>query len=226
MKIHQLIKWLKNIRFQLFYSLITRKGIPLVTLGGECQWTILDQTLQSSSLVLCAGAGHDISFEKTLIQRYGCTVVLLDPSPTGIATVQKEAVPENLLKFHPIGLAGTDCLVNFDEPADTSEGSFRGNKTQNPSVIQFPCKSISTLLSELQWPRIDLLKIDIEGFEYDVLKDILINKLDVRQICVEFHYGKHFNHSRFEMIQCILALRKAGFDLVHQTHFDHTFVRR
>ena len=34
---------------------------------------------------------------------------------------------------------------------------------------------------------IDLLKIDIEGFEYEVLEDCLEDRIPIKQICVEFH---------------------------------------
>jgi hypothetical protein len=36
--------------------------------------------------------------------------------------------------------------------------------------------------------RIDVLKMDIEGTEYDVVDEILERRLPVRQILVEFHH--------------------------------------
>ena len=125
----------------------------------------------------------------------------------------------------PVGLAGQDGVLSFKEPSDPQEGSFRDAGTQ-PADLQFRCKSLSTLMSELHWAHIDLLKIDIEGFEYDVIQDLLRKRLDVRQICVEFHYGRALGHTRREMIRKILALRSAGYDLVHHRHQDHTFLRR
>jgi hypothetical protein len=29
-----------------------------------------------------------------------------------------------------------------------------------------------------------------------------------------------------EMIRCILALRKAGYELIYHIHYDHTFLHR
>lgn len=218
------IGFLKDLRFQFFYYLVTKTGIPLVTLGKINQWTFCDAGLNSQSNILCAGAGHDISFEKELIVRYGCQVVLLDPSPTGVATVREENIPPGLLRFMAIGVAGHDGILNFQNPEDAMEGSFRTAAAQ-AGGLQFSCKSLSTLMSELGWRHIDLLKIDIEGCEYGVIQEMLDKQLLVKQMCVEFHYGPLFDdHRRAEMIGSILALRRVGYELVHHVHRDHTFL--
>jgi FkbM family methyltransferase len=205
---------------------MTKRGIPLVTLGEANQWTLSEAGLNPNSKVLCAGAGHDISFEKALIARYGCKVVLLDPSPTGIATVQRENIPPERLNFMAVGLTGRDGTLNFAHPEDSMEGSFHAQPAGLSGGLQFNCKSLSTLMSELKWNQIDLLKFDIEGCEYDVIQDLLEKQLPVKQICAEFHYGLQFDHTRGEMIQKIMALRRGGYDLIHQIHRDHTFLLR
>lgn len=221
-----LVRWFKDFRYRCFYRFLTRGGTPLVTLGDTCQWTICERGIGSASRVLSAGAGHDISFEKALISRYGCRVVLLDPSPTGVATVEHENLPAQQLTFLPVGLAGVDGPVGFDEPADAAEGSFVGGATRGAGAREFLCKTLSTVMREFDWAEIDLLKIDIEGFEFDVLHDMLKRRLKVRQICVEFHHGERFGRSRGATARMILALRKGGYDLVHHVNFDHTFLCR
>ena len=220
------LRWLKDLRFALFYRLLLRRGVPLATLGAECQWTLTAPGLGPASRVLCAGAGHDISFEKTLIENYGCHVVLLDPSPTGIATVARAALPAESLTFLPVALADTDGELAFQEPADAEEGSFLSARAGGVATRRFPCKSLPTLMAEHNWPQIDLLKIDIEGAEYGVLRQIVERQLSVRQICVEFHHGPGFGRGAGETVRAILALRRAGYDLIHRVYWDHTFLRR
>ena len=73
--------------------------------------------------------------------------------------------------------------------------------------------------------KIDLLKMDIEGFEYEVIEDILQKSLDIRQICLEFH---HFMRgiSRRKTLKAIRGLKAAGFVLIYKTRFDYTFIRK
>ena len=218
--------WLKDLRFRIFYFLVTKTRGGLNTLGEACPWTVDATNLGANSHVLSAGAGNDISFEKALITLYDCKIVLVDPSPTGRAAVQKENLSPESLRFLPIGLAGLDGLVDFEQPRDPNEGSFVGGGNSNFSSHQFRCQTPSTLMSELGWSHIDLLKIDIEGLEYDVIQHILKNKVKVRQICVEFHHGGIFRHKRKDTIGAVLALRRAGYDLIHRNSWDHTFIRR
>ena len=220
------VRFFKDLRFRWFYGLLTRSGIPLTTHGGICQWTIAEGGLGPASTVLCAGAGHDISFEKALLTAYGCKVVLLDPSPTGIATVRRENLPAGQLQFLPVALAAQDGRLKFQAPEDSLEGSFRAEPHGAAAELEFPTRSLSSLMNELGWRHLDLLKMDIEGCEYAVIDHLLAERLDVRQICVEFHHGLTFGHTRNETIRAILRLRRAGYDLVHRHHQDHTFLRR
>lgn len=220
------VRFFKELRFRWFYRWLTRSGIQLTTHGSICQWTIAGGSLGPASTVLCAGAGHDISFEKALLAAYGCKIVLLDPSPTGIATVQRENIPAGRLQFLPVALAGQDGRLKFQEPEDSREGSFRAESHGTGTGLEFPTRSLASLMNEQGWRHIDLLKMDIEGCEYEVIDNLLARRLDIRQICVEFHHGRAFGHTRNEMIRAILRLRRAGFDLVHCHHQDHTFLRR
>ena len=70
--------------------------------------------LGPDSRILSAGAGNDISFEKALTERYGCRVVLLDPSPTGVATVERENLPADKLIFMPVGLADSYASMRLE----------------------------------------------------------------------------------------------------------------
>ena len=72
---------------------------------------------------------------------------------------------------------------------------------------------------------IDLLKIDIEGFEYEVLGSCLAKRIPIKQICVEFHdfFPEIPKAKAREMIR---ALKSHGFDLIHGHRHDHAFLRR
>jgi hypothetical protein len=76
-------------------------------------------------------------------------------------------------------------------------------------------------MTELGHHRIDLLKLDVEGAEYEILRSIVDNSIDVRIVCAEFHKVASVG----TMISAVRDLAAAGFDATHVDGFDATFVR-
>ena len=71
-----------------------------------------------------------------------------------------------------------------------------------------------------------ILKIDIEGFEYGVLRDLLKTKCKVGQICVEFHHGIVPGIRKGDSLRAILRLAAAGYRLISRDQLNYTFLRR
>src|SRR6266853_1553668 len=97
----RLVTKFRDLRYRIFYRLLLRRGSELQTLGdpaGICQWTISPTGLGPKSVVYCGGLGSEITFEHDLVRRFGCQIVLYDPSPTGLKTM---SLPENQIpQFH------------------------------------------------------------------------------------------------------------------------------
>lgn len=215
----------KDFRHALFYALILQRDQKTITLGDACQWTIQAGSVCESSVVYSAGAGGDVSFEKELIKQFGCHVLLLDPSPTGIATMNR---PENQvpkLHFESIGLADLDGVYSFEEPNNPEQGCYRISGAPSADGSGFPCLSLRTLMGKHGHDHIDLLKIDIEGAEYGVLKQICMERLPVKQICVEFHHSIVPGIRRRQTIGAIVGVLRCGYKLIHRKDWDHTFVK-
>lgn len=194
--------------------------------GGDSAWHIRADLLNDRSVVIAAGAGRDVSFELELVRRFGCRVFLFDPSPTGLATM---AMPENqhpLLEFIPQGLAEKSGRVSFRRPADEREGSFSATDVQSASdVVSFDCVALSDFLQQRGLKAVDLFKLDIEGFEYGVLRDVLASGVAPTQICVEFHDFLPGIRRR-QTWGAIRALRRGGWRIFHKERCDFSFVRR
>ena len=186
-------------------------------------WTIDASGLSQSSIIYSAGVGGDISFEKQLTGQFGCEILLLDPSPTGEATMNKAENQNPKLKYQKIGLADSDegIVISRPENASAQSSYFMSSGKEGLSV---PCLSLPTLMKRNGHTRIDLLKMDIEGFEYGVLRQVCELKLPIRQICVEFHHSLVHGVTRSHTIKSILALRKSGYKLIHHQYSDHTFI--
>jgi FkbM family methyltransferase len=213
----------KDLRHQLFYALITRRNRETLTLGEKSQWTIQSGSIFENSVVYSAGVGGDVSFEKELIRQFGCPVFILDPSPTGAATMDRPENRNAKLHFEPIGLADSDGMFSFKAPEKDKEGSFRMTTSSESANHSFRCESLATLMRKRGHETIDLLKIDIEGFEYGVLRQICAQKLPVKQICVEFHHSLIPGVKRKQTIRAIIRLLRSGYRLIYRKNWDHTF---
>jgi FkbM family methyltransferase len=172
-------------------------------------------------VVYSGGVGGDVSFEHDLVKNYGCQVVLFDPSPTGIKTM---ALPENKIpqfRFYPVALAAHNGTLKFAAPS-SGQCWFAQNDGEG---LEVACTNLESAMKQNGHSHIDLLKLDIEGSEYEVVNDLLKNRLPVREICVEYHHGIVPGISRTRSIWSILRLKSRGYRLIDQTGNNHTFVR-
>jgi FkbM family methyltransferase len=76
------------------------------------------------------------------------------------------------IHFTPVGIAGKSAIARFSPPENELEGSFTVAVTSD-LFVKFQCKDLSCLMEERGHLYIDLLKIDIEGFEYEVIDEFL-----------------------------------------------------
>lgn len=192
-------------------------------LGTVNSWHIKTGDLNNRSIVYSAGVGGDISFEKELVSRFQLEVELFDPSPIGIQTMQLNENRLPQIHFSPVGFAGSAGTIKFS-PEDPQVGSYTVAR-ENDAVVEFQCYDLSYLMKERKHVRIDLLKMDIEGFEYDVIDHLLQHSIDVKQICVEFHHFME-NIPQHKTTTAISNLKEAGYIVIYKTRNDYTFFRR
>jgi FkbM family methyltransferase len=160
-----------------------------LTLGNpDAAWTFCPEGLSASSIVYSFGVGEEISFDRELIQRFGVTIHAFDPTPRSIGWVQAQTLPDRFV-FHPYGVAAQDGLRRFTPPRNRQHVSHTVLQRDSPwDAIEVPVQRLSTILRILDHTRIDLLKMDIEGAEYEVITDLVDSGIVVEQLLVEFHH--------------------------------------
>lgn len=214
------------LRSRLLYALFERPQPVDVYGNGNGAWNVVRGTLGRGSTVLSVGVGQDISFDLAVNRKHGCRVILMDPSPTGVATIARHTPLPPGMTFSPAGLAGTDGPVAFAAPEHPAEGSFRPvSGKEAPPASTFPCARLKSVMESNGVRTLDLLKIDIEGFEYEVIDDLLSSGADVRQLCVEFHHGIVPGVTRMKTLKAIARLALGGFSLCNHEGLNHTFIR-
>lgn len=203
--------------------------VPAVSLGTEYgAWSICPAGLGRDSVVYSAGIGTDISFDLALIDHYGVTVHAFDPTPGSIAWLEAQQLPARFT-WQPIGIAAYDGRASFfppDNPTFISH-TMLPRATAGDKAIQAEVRRVSTLMRELGHNRLDALKMDIEGAEYDVIDDILASRVDIEQLLIEFHH--RFSDVGIERTrQAVTRLNAARYRIffVSDTGEEYGFIRR
>jgi FkbM family methyltransferase len=151
-------------------------------------YAVLPELIPRGALVYSAGLGEDISFDLALIERFGCVVHGFDPTPRSLAWLAEQKLPPSYT-VHGYGIAHRDGTASFlapKNPAHVSHSVLAGHEGER---IEFPVKRLVTVLRELGHERVELLKLDIEGSEYEVLDDLIATVPLPRQLMIEFHHG-------------------------------------
>ena len=186
---------------------------------------VVDGLLNPYSIVYSFGVGEDITFDLSLIEAFGVNVYTFDPTPLSIEFLNRQRLPK---KFHfkGIGISNKDEKVKFFLSSDSRDisGSIYSSG-QKKDWIEVQMKKLSTIMKENSHSKIDLLKMDVEGSEYDVLENMLNEKIFPKQILVEFHH--RFAQIGINKTKAIISkLNKAGYKIakVSESKLEYTFL--
>jgi len=203
--------------------------VETIKSGG---WCFTAQGLDQDSIVYSLGVGDDIAFDLSIIEGFGAEVHAFDPTPSSIEMLSTADLP-NRFYFHPWAITAEDGTLKFyprvkkDGSQSTVMFTMIAEDASSENAIEVPAYCLSSVASKLGHSRIDLLKMDIEGAEYEVLEGLLASPIKPGQLLVEFHH-------RFPAIglektaDMISLLRKVGYkifavsDTGREVSFLHT----
>lgn len=187
-------------------------------------WPLLDRQTVGSPLVYAFGVGEDISFDLGAIHRFGARVMAFDPTPRCGVWISQQTLPAGFA-FHPIGLADHDGEAQFFAPEKAVNVSFSSQpaKLSDPQLaVTAPVKRLETIVSELGGGAPDVVKMDIEGFEYGVLRDLAAGALRPGQLLIEFHHGMYgIDNDRTR--EAVEDLRRIGYRLFYVSDSGHEY---
>jgi FkbM family methyltransferase len=216
-------------------STIEALGRP-VELGN---WTMFPGPLSPHSVVYSFGVGNNIAWDLAVIERCGATVHAFDPTPASIAWVRKQNLPD-AFEFHSWGLAASDGELTFYPPRKAGNTHYSQERRRPPWVrylvpragdrspppVLAPVRRLQSTLAALGHPRVDVLKLDVEGSEFEAIPDILASGIEIDQLLVEIHY--HFPSRSFrDGLRLIEQIQAAGFRCFHISPrgLEFSFVR-
>jgi FkbM family methyltransferase len=203
-------------RFRGHPRVAVQKDVNLLMLGSDYGgYAVSPEGLDEGSVVYSFGIGEDASFDVELMQRFGVTIHAFDPTPRSIAWVESQQLGPRFV-MHPWGLASYDGSASFTPPENPEHVSHTvlDRSKYSGDKIEVPVYRLATILEKLGHDRLDILKMDIEGAEYEVIDDLVASTLRPRQVLLEYHH--HLEGVPLERSEAsIRALCDAGYAVVH-----------
>ncbi|MGH8167144.1 MAG: FkbM family methyltransferase [Woeseiaceae bacterium] len=223
-------------RKKLFFKRLVGKELRLkrevelraVKDGG---WWFHPDVLDENSIVYSLGIGEDVDFDLALIDRFDLQVHAFDPTPSSVDWLAAQSMPPNF-HFHPWAITAADGVLKLfprirrDGSKSTVMYTMLAEGRSEEDAILVPAFSLASVLAELGHDRISLLKMDIEGAEYEVLDSLLQSAVKPEQLLVEFHH-RFAGIGPAKTAEMIASLRDCGYRIfaISETGRELSFMR-
>lgn len=133
--------------------------------------------------------------------RYGARIHVFEPHPGFAAEIRKRFYGNDAIVIHEFALGAQQGSLILSDDGDASS-SFRKAKHTVTGRIE----PVSGFFAEADIPRIDLMKVNIEGGEYDLLPALagagIMGRIGILQ--VQFHLFSADDIARRDDIRAIL----------------------
>jgi FkbM family methyltransferase len=237
--------------WRLKNKLVKRDQLKLVKLGTDyAGWVVPASVLQRGNVALCVGAGEDVSFDVELNKK-GLDVYCLDPTPRvteHIANIMDAAdggAPASInhskvnfydlkgfdkkrFKFLNIGVWDKNTTARFYTPSDPNHVSHSlVNIQHTDNYFEAKCMTLNAICEQSKIEQVDILKIDVEGAEQAILKNLVGSGIPAKVLCVDFdEMRKPLDNQYMNRIsESIDLLKSAGYMFMHLEKANALFVR-
>lgn len=192
--------------------------INLIKEGSEYGgWTYDPSYLNSTSVVYSVGIGEDTSWDEAIIEKHNLHVWGFDPTPKALRYVESRS-ELHTPNFHmiPEGLSTSKRVATFTMPANPDHVSMReGTHGNMGEEVDVNVNTLENWMKENDHTHLDLLKIDIEGSEYDVLEDwVSRNFFPMDQLLVEWHF-RFFEDGKQRHNRLLEGLKSRGWQIAY-----------
>ncbi len=182
--------------------------------------------LSSRSVVVDAGA-HRGEFSRSLIAQFGCKCYLIEANPLLVEELCRENIFSGVLSA---ALAGADGRARFFSRQNSEASGIIPTALPSVAEADVSVVSLEALMKHFKLDHIDVLKLDIEGSEFDLLEKTPESALaDLEQVCVEFHDFMPEFQGRGLYARAKRRLERLGFaccSTAFRTHGDVLFLNR
>lgn len=146
----------------------------------------MDYPLNSGSVVFDLG-GYQGDFSNSIYERYGCTVYLFEPVKIFYESCLERFKNNPKIHCYNFGLGAESGTFQISDDKDASSLYLNAKDNRNLELIEI--ESFNNFVEDNSIQQIDLIKINIEGGEFDVLPKIIDSNYinNIKYLQIQFH---------------------------------------
>ncbi len=159
--------------------------------------------------------GFEGDWASEIAARYQAKIELFEPHPIFAANIAQRFKGNPDINIHVFGLGARDEKLNLGTDAE-STSTF---KTQNTaSVVEVDLKNAKDFILKGGFSQVDLMKINIEGGEYELLEHLIEEGLisKIKELQIQFH---HFVPNAITRMKAIQKELSKTHELTYQFEF-------
>jgi FkbM family methyltransferase len=171
----------------------------------------------SSSVIIDVGCGYDADFSLHMVEKYNLRSFVVDPTRKHMNPLQTlEKIYSGNIVHLNVAVASVAGKMIFHESDENVSGSILvdHNNIINDTLTSYEVEAVTLkgLLDRVKVPVVDYLKLDIEGAEYELLKNVGEDDWSpFKQIFVEFHHHCIKSYSINDTKSIVWSMQKKGF---------------
>lgn len=175
-----------------------------------------EYNLEANSIVWDVG-GFEGEFADIIYKKYGCSVVIFEPVPRFYKMLSDRFKGNNKIVSHSFGLSNEDKILEFGIVGDASSSHLCSNEKLETQKLEV--RDAAKFFREEGSKKVDLIKVNIEGGEYELLDSLLKADLikNFKNIQVQFHKIDKDSFNKYQTIVDKLSI-------THELEWKYYFV--
>ena len=174
----------------------------------------LEYDLNENSIVFDVG-GYEGQWASDIFSIYNCNIYVFEPVYSHFEFIDQRFRKNNKIKTFNFGLgnASGNSVISLDGASSSVHLKNKGNSEE------IFIKNVQQVFNELSIDCIDLMKVNIEGAEYDLIESLIDegNISRIKNIQVQFHNFIKDSFSRLNKI-------RSKLEETHECTYQFTYV--
>lgn len=153
----------------------------------------LEYDLNDKSVVIDAG-GYKGDWSNDIYNRYKCTIHIFEPVTKYYNLINKRFKDNDKIHVHKYGLSNANSVIDISLSDDSSSIHTSNGPKETITLVD-----ISDYFDKLGINKVDLIKLNVEGEEYNILEKVIEDdQLDIfTNLQIQFHrVGENYENRK------------------------------